>query len=208
MGHTPALLLGLTAAYEDPCDPGIYCSDFSDEAIASGVIFWLIFLGGCVLIIILGTITGWTKTLYWRFKYGSADGVASERESLQRRGYQEFTIERREGKIVVAWWCSGCKNYNFNVPYLQLTGKSQLAACENPVCNYNFRSRAPVNPTFRESTTPTSRASEGEKSRSVGLTYFNFRCQTCNNWAWVVHDQKFETSPPQVCKKCDSSAGI
>lgn len=208
MDLTPALLLGFSTAYDPPCDPGFYCEGLSDDALSGAVILWLIVLGGCVVLIIFGTIAGWTKSLYWRFKYGSADGVTPERETLRRRGYQDITVERRKGKVLVTWWCPDCKNYNINVPYLQLAGKSQVEACENSVCNYNSRPRVPVNPMVGESTAPTSRASGGTKAKPVGLTYFNFRCQTCNNWAWIDYDQKFETSPPQVCKKCDTSTGI
>ena len=123
-----AALLG--QVYDPPCDPGIACEGLSDDALTAGIILWGLFFAGLVLLLIGAIFRDFVKGLYWRYKYGSADGIGSERESLQRRGYERFTVQRVKGKVVVTWSCSNCFAYNMDVPYLQIVGKSQLDACK------------------------------------------------------------------------------
>lgn len=125
-----SLPVALVASYDPPCDPGFNCEGLSDDALTGGIILWLIFLGGCVLLLVVGTVAGWTKSLYWRIKYGSADGVKSERESLQRRGYKDFSVSRQKNDVAVSFDCPRCGKWNFRIWYRDTLGKSQAEACE------------------------------------------------------------------------------
>ena len=121
---------GVGRVYDPPCDPGFNCEGLSDDALTGGIILWGLFFAGIALIIIGAILRDFVKGLYWRYKYGSADGVKSERESLIRRGYEGFTVRRDRSGIWVTWDCPVCDQWNFNVPYSHTFGKSQTEACK------------------------------------------------------------------------------
>ena len=130
LSHTIAPLF-LTGVYDPPCDPGFNCEGLSDDAIAGGVIFWGLVAAGFVLLVVAGFVGEYSKKFWWRFRYGSSDGVKNERELLEHRGFRDFRVTRQRTDIKVTWTCSICQKLNFWVPFEDVRTTTQAEACKS-----------------------------------------------------------------------------